>query len=66
MTPAPYQTERQIAERLGVTTRTLRRWRKLPDPPPCYRVGCRYRYRIEEVEAWLRERAVAVSREVRQ
>jgi predicted DNA-binding transcriptional regulator AlpA len=51
----PLLTERELAERLGVTIHTVRRWRYLSPPqgPPVRKLGRAVRYSVAEVEAWL-------------
>lgn len=48
-----YLTEAEAAERLGVTTRTMIRWRSLRSGPPHCRVGARTLYREGAIAAWL-------------
>jgi len=44
---------------LGIAGTTLRDWQNRPwrgpsqGPPPAYRLGRRYRYRVSDLEAWL-------------
>lgn len=47
--PEPYFTLSELARRLGVCRATLRRWRV-----PGHRLGASPRYRLTEVEAYLR------------
>lgn len=52
--------ERQTAARLGVTTRTLQRWRVSGDGPHYTRIGPRLiRYAENDVVAWAESRAFA-------
>jgi len=52
-----YITEPEAATQLGLDKRTLRKWRRADKGPPGYlRIGTRYYYRIETLEAWLRSR----------
>ena len=60
----PLLSTRQTARMLGMSERTLERWRDEGCGPPHYCIsaggrGSRHyvRYRRSEVEAWLRERA---------
>ena len=50
-------SERELAEQLGVSLHTVRRWRYNipPDGPPVRKVGRSVRYSVAEVEAWLDE-----------
>jgi hypothetical protein len=52
--PEPWVTKQQLADHLSVT----RRWIELQQPLglPHLRTGGLNRYRISDVEAWLRER----------
>ena len=52
-------TEQDLAGELGLTVRTLRRWRALRESPPYVRIGRQIFYRSDAVRAWLlaRERA---------
>ena len=48
-----FLTDQQLANLLGVTTRTTLRWRRDGGGPPYVRVGLRYvRYRRADVDAW--------------
>ncbi len=49
----PFVTVDELAEHIGVTTRTLRRWRD--QGMPHYMRGATLRFRVSEVEAWLRQ-----------
>lgn len=49
-------TQRQFAEMLGVTPRSLERWRETGDGPPFLRVGGLVRYAPADVSAWLETR----------
>ncbi len=46
-------TPTELAERLGVSARTLSRWHLLRKGPPRVEVGRLIAYRIEAVENWL-------------
>jgi excisionase family DNA binding protein len=46
-----------VSETLGIPVHTLYRWRCKGDGPAGYRVGRHVRYRREEVDAWLEQRA---------
>jgi hypothetical protein len=52
-TPEPWVTKRQLADHLSVT----RRWSELQQPRsfPYLRTGGMNRYRISDIEAWLRK-----------
>ena len=48
-----FLTDQQLADLLGVTSRTTLRWRRDGGGPPFVRVGLRYvRYRRGDVDAW--------------
>lgn len=49
-------SEEDLARELGLTARTLRRWRALREGPPWLRVGRQIFYRREAVLGWLRGR----------
>lgn len=49
-------SQRQLAARLGVTTRTLERWRETGDGPAFIRVGRLCRYQREDITIWLAAR----------
>lgn len=48
-----YISERQLAEQIGRTVRTVRRWAALREGPPRTRVGKQVLYRLESVREWL-------------
>lgn len=53
--PRPMGTREDVAQYIGVTTKTLDEWRRAGTGPPAYRPGGRYvRYYWDEVEAWVR------------
>jgi excisionase family DNA binding protein len=43
----------ELAEQLGVSVRTIRRWQALGDVPPRVKRGRRLMYRLTDVVAWL-------------
>lgn len=49
---------KDAARFLGVPVATLQTWRTHGRGPRTYRVGKHVRYRLEDIEAWLREQAV--------
>jgi excisionase family DNA binding protein len=53
----PYVSEKQLAKHLGVTPRTIKRWRAIGHAIPGYRVGRSMRYRLSEVDAWVKAQA---------
>jgi len=54
--PPALLSEQEVAAWLGVSLRTLRRWRlEHGYGPPIVRVGRFVRYRRGEVEAWIEE-----------
>jgi hypothetical protein len=48
-----YLTEESLAREIGVTIRTLRRWRKERQGPPITHVGRKVVYSIEGLRRWL-------------
>ena len=50
---ADYYTERQLAEQLDVTPRTLWRWRNLRTGPDVTMIGARVMYHKGAVRRWL-------------
>ena len=54
-----YLTEAQLATELGVSTRTLTRWRCSREAPPITRIGRRLYYSRSAVERWLANRQQA-------
>jgi hypothetical protein len=48
-----YHTEESLAREIGVTIRTLRRWRKERQGPPITHVGRKVVYSIEGLRRWL-------------
>ena len=53
-----YSPERETAEELNVSVRTLRKWRQLRIGPPYIEVGRQIHYGDESRAAWLRSREV--------
>lgn len=51
-------TPEQLADYLGLSTKTLSNWRSLRIGPTAQRGG-RIQYRKSDVEAWLKQRAEA-------
>ena len=47
---------RDVAKRMGVSPRTIRRWRGAGALPPCVHLGSVVRWRPADIEAWLVER----------
>lgn len=48
-------TEKEVAERLNITTRTVRKWREDGHGIPCMGLGAdgqTYRYRLSDIEAY--------------
>ena len=52
----PYLNTRQAADHLGLSTRTLDRFRVSGDGPVFLKFGGRVRYLIEDLDAWARTR----------
>ena len=44
---------REVAQHLGIHPQTLKEWRRKNYGPPALRVGGQFRYRPDEVAAWL-------------
>lgn len=55
--PAPLLTPQEVADFLQVPVATVALWRSQRTGPRGYRVGRHVRYRREDVEAWLAQRA---------
>jgi hypothetical protein len=60
-----YITEKQLAELLGRTIRTLQLWRKERTGPPVTKIGATTFYEIEGVRAWLRSKSQPMPRAAR-
>lgn len=55
-----FLAEDDVARRLGVSERTLMRWRGTGEGPPFVRLGSRrIAYRLADVEAWAAARTFA-------
>lgn len=50
-----YLTRDQLAAELGVTTRTISRWRWERKGPPAHRIAGRVMFKRPDVEAWLEQ-----------
>jgi predicted site-specific integrase-resolvase len=44
--------QRELAERLNISPRTLERWRWLGEGPPFLKVGGRVVYRVQDIERY--------------
>ena len=44
---------KEIAELLGVHVRTIRRMRYQGGFPKAIRIGCQWRWRVDDIEKWL-------------
>ncbi len=53
---AEYLNERQLADLLGLSERTLQGWRLKGDGVPYYKIGRLVRYSASEVKTWLSRR----------
>ncbi len=49
----PWVGTKEIAEHLGITTETLRKWIK-SETIPCSRVGKLWKFKKSEVDAWIK------------
>lgn len=58
MTETDTRTEflslQEVAQKLGVTEKALYHWRYGGVGPPSYRIGGRIKYRIDELEEWIK------------
>ena len=52
--------QQRLAKELGVTLRTLQRWRERKRSPPFTTIGRSVYYRRQAVNEWLREREVTL------
>lgn len=50
---AGYLTPRDLAQALGVSERTIARWRHFREGPPRVEIGRKVFYRFESVSAWI-------------
>jgi predicted DNA-binding transcriptional regulator AlpA len=48
--------QNDLAQRWGISARTLERWRWIGDGPAFLKIGARVAYRMEDVEAYEAER----------
>ncbi|MEU8954846.1 helix-turn-helix domain-containing protein [Streptomyces sp. NPDC048518] len=62
--PAAFLKVKDAADYLGLSPHTLYVWRHRRQGPPSFRMGCRGRvmYRLEALDAWVREQEQADSR----
>lgn len=51
-----YLTERQLSVELGVSVRTVIRWRRQQEAPLHTRIGRRVFYHFKDIESWLQQR----------
>ncbi|WP_295442532.1 helix-turn-helix domain-containing protein [uncultured Thiodictyon sp.] len=57
--PAALINEKQAAEVLGMSVRTLQAWRVAGGGPPFVKLGVNVRYRPETLSRWIEENTVA-------
>ena len=50
--PEPWVNTKDIAEHMGVTVETVRKWIKL-EKIPCHRIGKLWKFKISEVDTWV-------------
>ena len=60
--PPPLATVEEVAEFLGIPTKTLRQWRLFNKGPKSVRLGHHVRYRWNDVHDWIDERMTAEGR----
>jgi hypothetical protein len=53
----PFVDENRAAEHLGVSPRTMQRWRSTGTGPPWFRIGRLAKYRITGLTAWAEAQA---------
>lgn len=53
MSPEPTLSQKEAADRLGITHETLRKWRRFGRGPKFLRLGTCIRYRAEDIEAFI-------------
>jgi excisionase family DNA binding protein len=56
-TENPFVSPQDLAAMLGVPVQTVYLWRSRGEAPRAYRIGKHVRFRLDDVEAWLEERA---------
>jgi len=62
--PSPLLSQKQLAEILGVSPRTLERWRSEQQGPPFVQLvrDGKVRYRVDDIARWLEAQAVHPNR----
>jgi predicted DNA-binding transcriptional regulator AlpA len=45
--------DRELAQRLGISRKTLQKWRSLGMGPPYLKLGAKVVYRAEDIEAYI-------------
>lgn len=66
-TPRPlplYVPTGQVATLLGVSTRTLARWRETGDGPKCIMIRKRWYYPRNEIQRWLHTQMITANSQV--
>lgn len=51
--PEPWLSTKEIAEHMGVTVQTVRKWIKL-EKIPCHRIGKLWKFRVSDVDDWVK------------
>ena len=50
--PEPWVNTKEIAEHMGVTVETVRKWIRL-EKIPCHRIGKLWKFKVSEVDEWV-------------
>ena len=50
--PEAWVSTKEIAQHLGITLETLRKWIR-KESIPCHRIGKLWKFKISEVDAWV-------------
>lgn len=61
MSTLRYLTEREVAQRFGLSTQAIQKWRRQDRGPAYFKMEGTVRYRLEDIEAYERKTRITPS-----